>query len=169
VAAEAHVLACRERVLLEVLEDHGDRPAHALLREVAEVAPVPAHAALDRTVEAREELRERRLPRAVLADERDDLARADLEADGVERGAARAGVAERDALDREPLEARRRLGARVGRRLEGDEGVSSGSTLVSAATMPTDAAAAAPTRPSRPLTVWSARNWPCDAARWSLS
>src|SRR5206468_6376745 len=87
-----------------------------------------------RSVEAGEHRRERRLARAVLADERDDLAGADLELHRVQCEARRlrrravagrrGGIAERDMLELDPAEWPRGLQrARCGGRSERGEGL----------------------------------------------
>ena len=72
--ADADVLVEAHVVAHEVLEDHADRPAHRRQVVVAQVDAVEQDAPLGRIVEPRQQLGERRLARAVLADERDALA-----------------------------------------------------------------------------------------------
>ena len=89
VPPHADVLARREQVALEVLEDDRDRGAELVAVDLGDVDVVPEHAPVVGPVEPRDDLRERRLAGAVLADERDHLAPLDLERDAVERGPVR--------------------------------------------------------------------------------
>ena len=75
--AEADVLPRGELVSHEVLEDHADLAPQCLAVERAHVLAVPEDPTLGRGEEGAEQLGERRLPRAVLADQRDYLAGAD--------------------------------------------------------------------------------------------
>ena len=79
---------------------------------------VPQHVAGGRHVQRAEQLRQRRLARAVLPDERDDLAGLDRERDAVERRAVAAGIGERHVTghDRERRAAQRLCGDPVERR-----------------------------------------------------
>src|SRR5215211_5705178 len=114
-APHGDVLRGREVVAHEVLEDDAD--VLAQLREVvvAQVVAVEEDPPLVRVVEPREELDERRLPRPVLADEREDLARAQREAQVPHRPPLgprvhEAHVFEREALAHGPREGTRALG-----------------------------------------------------------
>ena len=102
-AAERDVLAHEELVLVEVLEDDADAAAQLVRVPVAQIAPVEQHAALGRVVEAREQLDERRLAGAVLADEREALAPRHEEIDAAQRPAFGVGVAEADVLEANAL------------------------------------------------------------------
>jgi hypothetical protein len=62
---------------LGLLKKHADAPAQILLAQGAQVDPVPGDGALLRVVEAAEQLEQRALARAVLADDGDNLARRD--------------------------------------------------------------------------------------------
>ena len=78
--AEADVVGDRAREQEAVLRDHDDRAGAARdSATVAQVDAVQAHRAGGRVVEARDQLRDRRLARAGRADERDGLAGRDVE------------------------------------------------------------------------------------------
>ena len=79
--AGADVLADLELVAREVLEDDADAPAQRAGLPVVEVEPVEQDAALVGPVQARQQLDQRRLAGAVLADQRQALARPQCEAD----------------------------------------------------------------------------------------
>ena len=73
--------------------------AERVLRDVAEIVAVDRDPALGRVVEAREELRDRRLAGACLADERDRRARRDVEVEPVQHLRELRPVPEADALE----------------------------------------------------------------------
>src|SRR5204863_9363915 len=95
VLVEAHVVAH------EVLEDHSDGFSQGREVVVSEVDVVQQDPSLGRVVEAREELRDRRLPRAVLADERDALSRRDREAHVPDRPPVAARILKADVFEQE--------------------------------------------------------------------
>ncbi len=83
-----------------LLGHDADLPAQPLRVEIAEIATVEQEAAPRRVVEASDQRRDGRLPRAARAHERDDLARWQLERDVVEHGDVVAcRVRERHALE----------------------------------------------------------------------
>src|SRR2546422_8189 len=86
-APEADVLAHGEHEAREVLKEHGDALVDPALVVRGDVSAVPQHPARVRPIETGEHFGERGLARSVLADQRDDLARADLEGDIVQREA----------------------------------------------------------------------------------
>ena len=96
--AEGDVLAHRAGEEEALLRDDPELPAQRLLRDVAQVDAVDRDASLARVVEAGEQLRDRRLAGARVADERDRRAGRDVEVDPVQRPRARA-VAEADVLE----------------------------------------------------------------------
>jgi hypothetical protein len=124
VAPERNVVACRQRVADEVLEDDGDLAAQRRAVGARGVEPMEHDAAALGQVQAREELGERGLARAVRAHEGDDLARLDPRRHPLQRRLG-AGIREPDLLGADRADRRRsraRLGG-VGRaRREGDEG-----------------------------------------------
>src|SRR5262249_12610310 len=79
--ADADVLVEPHVVAHEILEDDADRATHLLQVVLAEIDAVEEDAALARVVESRDELRERRLPCSILADECHALARPDRKAE----------------------------------------------------------------------------------------
>src|SRR5205823_11745793 len=87
----------------------------------AQVVAVEKDAALVGIIEARDELHERGLARAVLAHEREHLARAQREREVAHRPMLGPRIAEADVLEREPLANRIRKRARIRRR--GDLGL----------------------------------------------
>src|SRR3712207_5246791 len=97
-APEGDVLAHRPREEEALLGHDPELAPEARLRHVSEVVPVDRDAAVARLVEAGEELRDRRLPGAGVADERDRGAGRDGEVDPVQDIRARA-VSEADALE----------------------------------------------------------------------
>ena len=82
-----HVLADRQLVAGVILEQHADAAAQRFRIELAQIGAADPHRALRRIVEAQQQLDERALAGAVLADERDQLAAADVQV----RGSATAG------------------------------------------------------------------------------
>jgi hypothetical protein len=92
----------------EVLEDHGHRAPQLLRIHRVDVHPVPVNAARIGCVEAGQQLGQRGLAGAVLADGRHDLALGDLQRDVAQRGLRAAWVGEADALHLQPLEPVRR-------------------------------------------------------------
>ena len=82
---EADVLAGAQHEAGEILEEHRDPLVDPGRLEGRDIDAVPSDAARIGAVEPREDLRERRLSRAVLADQGDDLPGVDLERDVVER------------------------------------------------------------------------------------
>ncbi len=106
----------------EILERAAQACAPLRRRDVARAAtPSTAIVPDDRLVHPRQQLHERRLPRAVLADDRHDRSRRQRERHVVEHETRRARVRERDVIEadapREPLRrgrvARHRVGGRV--------------------------------------------------------
>src|SRR5205085_9064371 len=81
VPAEGDVLAGWERIANEVLEDHGDASAQLVAIGARRVGAVERHTSPLGHVQAGQELCERRLARAVLADQRYDLTGCDLNGD----------------------------------------------------------------------------------------
>src|SRR5204863_3286741 len=92
---------------------------------VAQIDAVEQDAAFGRVVQPREELGDRRLARAVLADERDPLAGCDREIHVPDRPAVASRISEADALEDEAhpdrTGYRRRAGLRVDGRLHLEE------------------------------------------------
>jgi hypothetical protein len=107
--AEADVLPGGQVVVQEVLEYDRDPPPELLGVEVSGIGTVPA----DRTglgqVQSREKFGERGLAGAVFADQRDNLAGAQVEVDVVERGVCSRRIRERGVVDGDAVE---RLGRR---------------------------------------------------------
>jgi hypothetical protein len=86
----------------DALERAGDPEARELMRpDVAQRALAPRDVAVVGAHEAADHVEERRLARAVGADDADDLARRDLQGDVVERG--QAAEAHRDRVDAQPV------------------------------------------------------------------
>ena len=71
----AMLSASRQVVADEVLEDHTDVAAKAIEVVVAQLVAIQQDPAFVRVVQPRQQLDQRRLAGAVLADERDDFAR----------------------------------------------------------------------------------------------
>ena len=71
-----------------LLDDHGQRPAHALEREVADILSVERDPALLRVEEARDQVGNRRLARPGVPYERDSLAGLRCDSDVLEHGHA---------------------------------------------------------------------------------
>ena len=124
-AAERDVLAHGAGEEEALLRDDAELPAEALLRDVAEVVAVDRDPALARVVEAREELRDRRLARAGVADERDRRPGGHVEVDAVQ-DLRPVAVAEAHVL-----EARRRRRSRAGGRAPGLSTTSGSSSITS--------------------------------------
>ena len=82
---EAEVLAHGRVEEIGLLRDDADGGGERLEREVADVDAVDPHRALGRVVEARDEVAERRLAGAGLADDRRRRPRRDRELDALER------------------------------------------------------------------------------------
>ena len=93
------VLRRREGVAHEILQDQGDAAAQIVEREGAQVDAVDRDAPLGRIVEPRQELDDRGLAGAVLADERHHLPGPDREVEAADRPALGLGIAEADALE----------------------------------------------------------------------
>jgi hypothetical protein len=109
---ERDVLAHRAREEETLLRDDAELAAQALLRDRAEVVAVDGDVALARVVEAREELRDRGLPRARMPHERDRRPGRDVQLDAVQNLDAPA-VAEADVLEVDvPLDHGEILGVR---------------------------------------------------------
>ena len=111
----AHALGEQEAVL----EHDADLRSQRLERHVAHVDAVDAHGTGGDVVEARDEQRDRRLPRSRRADDRDTLARLDRELEALEHR-LRPQVPEADAAELHPAPHRRQ---RLGIGLLGDERV----------------------------------------------
>ena len=101
--ADADVLVEAQVVADEVLENDADRAAHRLEIVVAQIDPIEQNAPLRRIVQPCEQLDERRLPRAVLANEGDALAGMQAEVHVPHRPGVAAGVAETDVFEHEAL------------------------------------------------------------------
>ena len=112
--AEGDVLADRAGEEEALLRHDPELAAQRLLRDVVEVVPVDRDPARARVVEAREQLRDRRLARAGVADERDRRARRNVERDAVEHLGAFVPVAEAHVLEADV--ARRCCGSSTGAR-----------------------------------------------------
>ena len=106
----------REVVAHEVLEDDAHAAAQLLEVVFAEVVAVEQDAALVRVVEPGQQLHQRRLAGAVLADQRHHLARLQGEAEMADRPALGAGIDEADILEHEAVADRMRERPRIGRR-----------------------------------------------------
>ena len=91
-AAEGDVLADRGGEQEALLRHDAELPAQRAHLHVAQVVAVDADRALGRVVEARQQLHERRLAGARVADERDGLAGGDAEVDAVQHLGALAVV-----------------------------------------------------------------------------
>ncbi len=123
VPSERDVLARGEEVSLEVLEYDRDRFSNSFQTDLGQIDVIPRDATRCGAIQAREDLGQRRLSRAVLTHEGHDLAGADLQRDAVERGAIRFGVRKADVVDSQHPERGRRTPLRlVGWRLEPQEG-----------------------------------------------
>jgi hypothetical protein len=109
-----------EFVAHEVLEDRADPTAQLGYRQVAEVDAVPADLPSGRVVEPAQQLDQRALPGAVLADQRDRLPVGDRQADPAQRPRPTVSVPEPDVvqLDATSVQGCCRGGSRlpVGRR-----------------------------------------------------
>ena len=81
---EADVVGDRAAEQERVLEDDAELPADRAQLHVAQIGAVDAHGALERVVEARDQLRGRRLAAARLADERDAAALGHVDRDAVD-------------------------------------------------------------------------------------
>ncbi len=114
--ADGDVLAGGQVVAHEVLEDDADVAAQRGEVVIAQVAAVEQDPALVRVVEPRQELDQRRLAGAVLADQRQHLAGPQLEGEVAHRPALGPRVAEADVFEDEALADRLREGQRIGRR-----------------------------------------------------
>jgi len=101
--AGADVLADAQLVAGEVLEDDADAAAQGQLVPLLQVAAVEVDVAGGGGVEAGEQLDQGRLAGAVLADEREGLAVAQGEGDGVEGGGVGARVGEGDSGELQAL------------------------------------------------------------------
>ena len=84
-----------------LLEDDGDLVAQRAQCQVANVDAVDRHRPVRGVIEAKQQLRERRLAGTAAADHGDDIAGADLERDGAENVAVRFGVPETDVMERD--------------------------------------------------------------------
>ncbi len=121
--AEGEVLAHGRREEERVLRDHADLAAQRVERHVAHVGAVDRHAPALDVVEARDQRRERRLPGAGVADQRDRLPGLELEVDVVQHR-PRGVVAEGHALEADAARPRRAARPPPGRRR-----ISSGSSI----------------------------------------
>ena len=102
--AHGDVVRRRQVIAHEVLEDDADVRAQRDEVVLAQVVAVEQDAALVGVVEAREQLHERRLAGAVLADQRQHFARAQRRSSGARTAQRSApGIAEADVLEREAL------------------------------------------------------------------
>ena len=102
-ASDGDVVAGRQVVADEVLEDHADVAAKAVEVVVAQVVAIEQNPAFVRVVQPRQQLDQRRLAGAILADERDDFAAAKGEGQMPHRPALRARVNEANVFEHEPL------------------------------------------------------------------
>ncbi len=91
--ARADILADRELVATEVLENDADALPQRLDIPVLQIESVEQNAPLGRVVESGQQLDQRRLARAVLADQREALPGADLQADVAQEPAGARRVA----------------------------------------------------------------------------
>src|SRR5258708_5394617 len=119
--AHSDVVRRGEMEAHEVLEDHADVAAQLDEVVLAQVVAVEQDAARVGIVEAREQLHERGLAGAVLTDERQHLARLELEGQVAYRPAVGARIAEAHALEGEAPADRIRQPLRIRRR--GDRGL----------------------------------------------
>ena len=115
-AADGDVVGRGEVIADEVLEDDADVGAQRDQVVLAQVVAVEQDAALVGVVEPREQLDERGLAGAVLADERQHLAGVQRERQVAHRPALGAGIAEADVLEGEAFADRRRERPRIRRR-----------------------------------------------------
>ena len=99
----------------EVLEDHADAGAHVVQVVVAQVAPVQQDPALVGVVQPRQQLHQRGLAGAVLADQRQHLARGELEVQPAQRPFLGVRIAEAHVLEREAARDRPRYRHGTGR------------------------------------------------------
>ena len=83
-AAEGDVVRDRAREEEPLLRDDPELPPERGLRDVAEIGPVDRDSSVARVVEAREQLRDGRLPGSRVADERDGRPHRDVEVEVVE-------------------------------------------------------------------------------------
>ena len=124
--ADGDVLPRRHLVAHEVLKDDADLAVQLLERVLAQVPAVEQDLADGRVVKPRDQLDDSGLTLAVLADERDALARPQVEVEVAQHGAVRARVGERHVAELEALADRRRrvkaAGVRVHGRLHLKEG-----------------------------------------------
>ena len=102
VLVEAHV------VPNEILEDHADLATQRCQIVVAKIDPIEQDPAFGGVVEPGEQLRQRRLAGAILADERDALARTEREAHVPHGPSLAPRVAKADVLEHEAVPNRRR-------------------------------------------------------------
>ena len=102
-ASDRDIVARREVVAHEILEDDADAAAQVLDVVFAEVMTVEQYTALVRVVQAGQQLHQRGLARAVLADQRHDLPRPEREAQMAHRPVRGAGIDETDILEDETL------------------------------------------------------------------
>ena len=116
-AADGDIVAGAEIVAHEILEDHAHAAAQRVEVVVAQVVAVEQDAALVGVVEPRQQLHQRGLAGAVLADQRHHLARLQGEAEMAHRPALGAGIDEADILEHEAL---RGSAAGTAARLAGD-------------------------------------------------
>ena len=87
-----HVLADRQLVARVVLEQHADAAAQRFGIELAQIGAADPHGALRRIVETQQQLDQRALAGAVLADQRDQLAAANVQAQVLDRRLGAAGI-----------------------------------------------------------------------------
>ncbi len=102
-APDADVVGRREMEADEILEDHADAGPELRKVVVAQVAPVEQHTTLGRIVEPGQQLDDRGLAGAVLADQRHDLARWSARSRWRTAQALGAGVAVAHILEHEAL------------------------------------------------------------------
>ena len=113
---DGDVVARRQVVAHEILEDHAHRAAQRVQVIVAQVAAIEQDAAFVGVVEPGQQLDERGLARAVLAHQRQRFARLQGEAQVPHRPALGARIAEADILEDEALPDRHGHGRGVGGR-----------------------------------------------------
>src|SRR5262249_45614883 len=97
--ARTDVLADDELIAAEVLEDDADATTQRIRVPFAQVQTVEEDAPLRRLVQSCEQLDERRLGGAVLADQCETLTGTDVQRDVAERGLFGAGIAKAHALE----------------------------------------------------------------------
>ena len=101
--ADADVLVEAQVIADEVLENDANRAAHRLEIVVTQIDPIEQNAPFRRIIQPCEQLDERRLPGAVLANEGDALARMQAEVHMPQRPGVAAGVAKTDVFEHQSL------------------------------------------------------------------